>query len=76
MAYTTENKSEDNRYQLVGCMALRNPDGSFQPSVPLYRDVSDEFEELEDDEIDRLPWDDLIKLFDRKYKEYLEVTKK
>lgn len=74
MEYTTENKSNDSRYQLVGCMAMRNPDGSFCPSVPLYRDTSAEFAALEDDEIDNLPWDELVDLFDKKYKEYLEVS--
>lgn len=74
MDYTTENKSNDSRYQLVGCIAMRNPDGSFCPSMPLYRDTSNELDELDDDDIDRLTWDDLIKLFDEKYKEYLEVS--
>lgn len=76
MEYTTENKSGDSRYQLVGCVAMRNPDGSFCPSMPLYRDTSEDFAELEDDEIDSLPWDELVKFFDQKYKEYLEVSGK
>ena len=29
-------------YQQVGVMALRNPDGTFQPSTPIYKEVTDE----------------------------------
>ena len=28
-------------YVQVGVMALRNPDGTFQPSVPIYREVDE-----------------------------------
>ena len=30
-----------NKYVQVGVMALRNPDGTFQPSTPIYREVDD-----------------------------------
>lgn len=31
-----------NEYVQVGVMALRNPDGTFQPSTPIYKEVTDE----------------------------------
>ena len=31
-----------NEYIQVGVMALRNPDGTFQPSTPIYKEVTDE----------------------------------
>ena len=30
-----------NEYVQVGVMALRNPDGTFRPSTPIYREVDD-----------------------------------
>ena len=44
---------------LAGFAALREPDGRFAPSVPLYRDLDGEA-----DETDGLPWDDIIAYFD------------
>ena len=31
-----------NEYIQVGVMALRNPDGTFQPSTPIYKEATDE----------------------------------
>ena len=44
---------------LAGFAALREPDGRFAPSVPLYRDMDGAT-----DETDGLPWDELIAYFD------------
>lgn len=44
---------------LAGFAALREPDGRFAPSVPLYREVDGAT-----DETDGLPWDELIAYFD------------
>ena len=44
---------------LAGFAALREPDGRFAPSVPLYRDMDGAT-----DETDGLPWDDLMAYFD------------
>lgn len=44
---------------LAGFVALREPDGRFCPSVPVYRDMDDA-----KDETDGLPWDELIAYFD------------
>ena len=44
---------------LAGFVALREPDGQFCPSVPVYRDMDDV-----KDEMDGLPWDELIAYFD------------
>ena len=44
---------------LAGFAALREPDGRFAPSVPLYRDLDGAA-----DETDGLPWDDLMEYFD------------
>lgn len=44
---------------LAGFAAMREPDGRFAPSVPLYRDMDDV-----KDETDGLPWDELIAYFD------------
>lgn len=44
---------------LAGFVALREPDGQFCPSVPVYRDMDDV-----KDETDGLPWDELIDYFD------------
>lgn len=44
---------------LAGFVALREPDGQFCPSVPVYRDMDDV-----KDETDGLPWDELITYFD------------
>lgn len=44
---------------LAGFAALREPDGQFCPSVPVYRDMDDV-----KDETDGLPWDELIAYFD------------
>ena len=44
---------------LAGFVALREPDGQFCPSVPVYRDMDDV-----EDETDGLPWDELIAYFD------------
>lgn len=44
---------------LAGFIALREPDGQFCPSVPVYRDMGDV-----KDETDGLPWDELIAYFD------------
>lgn len=44
---------------LAGFIALREPDGQFCPSVPVYRDMDDV-----KDETDGLPWDELIAYFD------------
>ncbi len=30
-----------NKYVQVGVMALRNPDGTFQPSTPIYQEVDE-----------------------------------
>ena len=29
------------KYEQVGVIALRNPDGTFQPSTPIYQEVND-----------------------------------
>lgn len=44
---------------LAGFAALREPDGRFAPSVPLYREVDGAT-----DETDGLPWDALEAYFD------------
>lgn len=44
---------------LAGFIALREPDGQFCPSVPVYRDMDDV-----KDETDGLPLDELIAYFD------------
>lgn len=44
---------------LAGFVALRETDGQFCPSVPVYRDMDDV-----KDETDGLPWDELIAYFD------------
>ena len=44
---------------LAGFVALREPDGQFCPSVPVYRDMDDV-----KDETAGLPWDELIAYFD------------
>lgn len=44
---------------LAGFIALREPDGQFCPSVPVYRDMDDV-----KDETDGLSWDELIAYFD------------
>ena len=44
---------------LAGFVALREPDGQFCPSVPVYRDMDDV-----KDETDGLPWGELIAYFD------------
>lgn len=44
---------------LAGFAALREPDGTFCPSVPLYRDLDGAA-----DETDGLPWDALMAYFD------------
>jgi len=44
---------------LAGFVALREPDGKFCQSVPVYRDMDDV-----KDETDGLPWDELIAYFD------------
>lgn len=44
---------------LAGFAALREPDGTFCPSVPLYREVDGAT-----DETDGLPWDALMAYFD------------
>ena len=44
---------------LAGFVALREPDGQFCPSVPVYRDMDDVKYET-----DGLPWDELIAYFD------------
>lgn len=31
-----------NEYVQVGVMALRNPDGSFAPATPIYKEATDE----------------------------------
>lgn len=54
----------------VGFTATRNPDGSFNPSVPLYRPA--ELGGVEDD-FDNLTWNQLIKLFDSMVREREKV---
>lgn len=49
-----------DKYTLVGFMATREPDGTFNPAIPLYRDES-----IEEDETDKMSWDDLMSYFDR-----------
>lgn len=44
---------------LAGFAALREPDGRFAPSVPLYRDLDGAT-----DETDGMPWDALMEYFD------------
>lgn len=44
---------------LAGFAAMREPDGRFAPSVPVYRDMDDV-----KDETDGLLWDELIAYFD------------
>lgn len=44
---------------LAGFIELREPDGQFCPSVPVYRDMDDV-----KDETDGLPWDEMIAYFD------------
>lgn len=44
---------------LAGFAALREPDGTFCPSVPLYREVDGA-----KDETDGLPWEALEEYFD------------
>ena len=44
---------------LAGFVALREPDGQFCPSVPVYRDMDDV-----KDETDGLPYAELIAYFD------------
>lgn len=44
---------------LAGFAALREPDGTFCPTVPLYRDMDGAA-----DETDGLPWDALMAYFD------------
>lgn len=44
---------------LAGFVAMREQDGQFCPSVPVYRDMDDV-----KDETDGLPWDELIAYFD------------
>lgn len=53
----------------VGFTATRNPDGSFNPSVPLYRPAGCGVE----DEFDALTWEQLIKLFDSMVRERAKV---
>lgn len=54
----------------VGFTATRNPDGSFNPSVPLYSPA--EPGGVEDD-FDNLTWNQLIKLFDSMVREREKV---
>ena len=44
---------------LCGFMALRDPDGRFCPSVPVYKDI-----DMPQDEISGMKWDDIIRYFD------------
>ena len=52
---------------LAGFVALREPDGQFCPSVPVYRDMDDV-----KDETDGLPWDELIAYFDELVKKQVK----
>lgn len=54
----------------VGFTATRNPDGSFNPSVPLYRVAGEDIE----DDFDNLTWTQLIDLFDEIVRERAKVT--
>ena len=45
---------------LAGFAALRNPDGSFCPSVPLYRETKEAA-----DETAGMSWEELERYFDR-----------
>lgn len=46
---------------LAGFAALRNPDGSFCPSVPLYKETTKEAA----DETAGMSWEELERYFDR-----------
>lgn len=52
---------------LAGFIALREPDGQFCPSVPVYRDMDDV-----KDETDGLPWDEMIAYFDELVKKQVK----
>lgn len=54
----------------VGFMATRNPDGSFNQSVPLYQAAEDGLE----DDFDNLTWNQLIDLFDDMVRERAKVA--
>ncbi len=55
---------------LAGFAALREPDGRFAPSVPLYRDMDGAA-----DETDGLPWDALEEYFDALVRERAAMEK-
>ena len=55
---------------IAGFAALREQDGRFAPSVPLYRDMDGAT-----DETDGLPWDDLMAYFDELVRERAAAEK-
>ena len=61
---------EREGYVCVGFVATRNPDGSFNPSVPIFRDP--EWDDVED-ELEDLTRDQLISLFDEMIREREKV---
>jgi hypothetical protein len=54
----------------IGFAAGRNPDGTFNASIPLYRPAESNTE----DEFDGLTWDQLTALFDDMLKERAKVA--
>ena len=58
-----ENKK---RYVCVGQVALRNPDGSFQPAEPIYRRYVD------GEDVESKLYDEVAKTLAHQYKLYLE----
>jgi len=61
------NKEESKeRYICVGQVALRNPDGSFQPAEPIYR----RYEDGED--VESKLCDEIAQTLAHQYKLYLE----
>ena len=53
-----------DKYTLVGFMATREPDGTINAAIPVYRD-----EALEPDEKDNMTWDELYNYFSRELAE-------
>lgn len=59
------------KFTQIGVTALRSPDGSFLPAVPLYVE-SDRIEDLRTSGATATGLDDITEIFSAKFKQYID----
>ena len=59
------------KFTQIGVTALRGPDGSFLPAVPLYVE-SDRLEDLRAHGVKTAGLDDITEIFSAKFKQYMD----